>query len=497
MTVLLGWTQPVLGPAKVLFDIKRVQSPFSTRSGLAFLAQDWDREQWPIPEGYWMSQICGSIVQCVPYSGMSRQMNPTRLLLTTGSSFRVVSLNQMINKWLALNAQSTMTFISVWSIKIKCVLLTTGKRSHAQHENYLSKLNISPTPAGRWNTTLNTVCSPPAGNKDLGLEYILLTKGQWVGGLHIELSLSQHSLYHGDMSLTTGRRVDRAISLNTFSLPRWHVTYHWGGGGGGGEGGQQTELSLWTFSLLTTMTHHLPQWGEQTELSLSTHSPNHSDTSLTTGRTAETFCLPQWHITYHREDSRHFLLTTVTHLLTTVTCLLPQGGQQTLSPYHGDTSLTTGRTADTFFLPQWHITYHKGERGCGHFPGTSPRGGCRARWCRTSSRTRPPSHQSAPRPCRPGCPPQWPRRSGPCSCDPLPPTSCRHERRWGSPSAEKGKQSELKPCASQFWMWWPVQILPEGKRGESCVRLEQPVRQLCDSRQGQHGLHHTFNPQGS
>ena len=256
MTVLLGWTQPVLGPAKVLFDIKRVQSPFSTRSGLAFLAQDWDREQWPIPEGYWMSQICGSIVQCVPYSGMSRQMNPTRL--TTGSSFRVVSLNQMINKWLALNAQSTMTFISVWSIKIKRVLLTTGKRSHAQHENYLSKLNISPTPAGRWNTTLNTVCSPPAGNKDLGLEYILLTKGQWVGGLQIELSLS------------------------TFSLPRWHVTYH-------REESRQSYLSQ--HFLLTTVTCYLPLGGvgggggggaADRVISLNIFSPYHDDTSLTT-----------------------------------------------------------------------------------------------------------------------------------------------------------------------------------------------------------------------
>ena len=163
--------------------------------------------------------------------------------------------------------------------------------------------HISPTPAGRWSTTLNTVCSPPAGNKDLGLEYILLTKGQWVGGLQIELSLS------------------------TFSLPWWHVTYH-------REESRQSYLSQ--HFLLTTVTHQLPQGGQQTL------SPYHSDTSLTTGRTADTFSLPQWHVslpqwhvTYHREDSRHFLLTTVTHHL-------PQGGQQTLSPYHSDTSLTTG-----------------------------------------------------------------------------------------------------------------------------------------------------------
>ena len=222
---------------------------------------------------------------------------------------------------------------------------------------------------------------------------------QRAGALQIELSLSQHFLLiMMTCHLPQGGRADRAISLNTFSLPRWHVTYH---------------------------------------REDSRHSPYNGDTSLATGRTPDTFSLPRWHITCHREDTRHFLLTTVTRHL-------PQGGHQTLSPYHGDTSLTTGGTPDTVSFPQWHVTYHRGERGCGHFPGTSPRGGCRVRWCRTSSRTRPPSHQSAPGPCRPGCPPQWPRRSGLCSCDPPPPTSCPHERRWGSPSADKGETVSVK-----------------------------------------------------
>ena len=159
--------------------------------------------------------------------------------------------------------------------------------------------------------------------------------------------------------------------------------------------------------------------------------------------------------------------------------MLPTTGERSDIPQSKHISCTTRSrqepSLNTSYLPPSQcFTYHMGETRCDHFPGTTPPGGCKERWCHTSSRTHPPSHQNAPGPCHPGCPPQWPHKSGLCSCDPQPPTSSLRGMRWESPSAGKRMTTQHKVQR--------VRTLGGGlynncqwKQRNSHVRLEQPA----------------------